>query len=100
MNRFETLEEVTDRLARENKIKTNAVYGKSAYPSRWALPVSLRLFTIVTAILLLGMLLLGGFAMHEAGIITPLNPFYEWAHNTFGGGEPMARLLTPFKYIW
>jgi hypothetical protein len=83
--RHETLREVQERL------KQNADYGKSSYPSRlgirWHRPVSFGTFLAGFAVLLVGLLLLTGFVFHEVGIVTPLDGLYTWLHTAFGGME-------------
>jgi adenylosuccinate lyase len=104
--RYETLAEVNKRLA-ENARQDNESLQKwherrtAASHSTWyRRPVSLRTFLIVAAILFVGLFLLAGLVFHEAGIVTPLDGMYEWAHTTFGGMEEMPAASSPDKWMW
>jgi hypothetical protein len=102
--RYETLAEVDERLAR------NSAYGKddvSAFPSelvadaqlyrdpwyqrsvKWGWFLAVVIFGILCGLFLLGLIL------HEAGANPPLNGMYEWIHNALGRGTGH-----PAKYIW
>lgn len=95
--RYETLEEVDERLA------ANAAYGKDEHAPWYRRPVPVGWLLALVIVGVLAVLFSIGLTLHEAyeaqeamdmaGSAPPFNGFFEWVHTVLAAPSPE-------KYMW